>query len=307
VAAKVYEEAGFSPERAAGHLDGIDFNHPVTLETLQPGKVFEQQMLGGNKGNYFTEVGTAPETVGINPAGRVPGAFTPTEPIQALRSTASPIVDTWTTPGQPYQTMGGGTQLFVPNKALMAPVGPGGVTGAGSVGAAMDAQAAARANFVGPTIGKSGFQSMRELSDAAYTKYQALVDQGYTNALQDLRDGTIRLRPGVSENTVLGARTDKFARDGMKQFFAGEGISEGVGRIAQLNRYLRDPSGTGAYRIPDLSIPGANQIFDASLASKSWSLPQVQGFYNYSGGSHVTIVRPIANPAGGSYSLLPHN
>jgi hypothetical protein len=127
VAAKVYEEAGFSPERAAGHLDGIDFNHPVTLETLPQGKVFEQQMLGGNKGNYFTEVGTAPETVGINPAGRVPGAFTPTEPIQALRSTAAPIVDTWTTPGQPYQTMGGGTQLFVPNKALMVPVGPGGM------------------------------------------------------------------------------------------------------------------------------------------------------------------------------------
>ena len=168
---------------------------------------------------------------------------------------------------------------------------------------AADAQAAFRANFVGPTTGKSGYLSMNELSDAAYVKYQGFVDQGYTNAVQDLKDGVFKIRPGVSENTVLGARTDIFARVNMNRWLAGEGISEGANSMVQVNRYLRDPAGSSAYRILDLSIPGANQIYDASLANKSWSLPQVQGFYNYSGGSRITIVRPTANPAGGSYSL----
>ena len=52
-----------------------------------------------------------------------------------------------------------------------------------------------------------------------------------------------------------------------------EGIGEGQGQLIQVNRYLYDPGGSGSYRIPDVSIPGANQIYDATLGFKSWSTP----------------------------------
>lgn len=117
-----YKQAGFSVDRALGHLDGIDFSRPVTLTELTPGTNYVQNVLDGKVGNYFTAVGTPAETVGINPAGRVPMTFTPSQPLPALRSTAADILDTWTVPNQPYQTTGGGTQYFVPNKPLMIQV-----------------------------------------------------------------------------------------------------------------------------------------------------------------------------------------
>jgi len=91
----------------------------------------------------------------------------------------------------------------------------------------------------------------------------------------------------------------------MQDWLADEGIGEGQGQLIQVNRYLYDPAGSGSYRIPDVSIPGANQIYDATLGFKSWSTPQIRGFYQYSNGSNITIVRPTQ--LGGSYSVLvPH-
>lgn len=83
----------------------------------------------------------------------------------------------------------------------------------------------------------------------------------------------------------------------------GEEVDEGAGGVIQINRYLRDPESSGSYRIPDVSIPGANQIYDATLGTKTWATPQIRGFYQFSGGSNITIVRPAE--LGGSYSLLP--
>ncbi|SDY89732.1 filamentous hemagglutinin [Collimonas sp. OK242] len=117
-----YSQAGFSADRALGHLDGIDFSQPVLLTKLTPGTNYVQNVLDGRVGNYFAPVGTAAETVGINPAGRVPMMFTPSQPLPALQSTAADILDTWTVPSHPYQTTGGGTQYFVPNKPLMIQV-----------------------------------------------------------------------------------------------------------------------------------------------------------------------------------------
>jgi hypothetical protein len=131
------------------------------------------------------------------------------------------------------------------------------------------------------------------------------VDEGYARADQALQSGKLQVPAGVPEKTVLGQFTDDYARVGMKDWLADEGIDEGAGQLIQVNRYLYDPAGTGAYRIPDVSIPGANQIYDATLGLKSWSTPQVRGFYQYSNGSAITIVRPTQ--LGGSYSVLvPH-
>lgn len=152
-------------------------------------------------------------------------------------------------------------------------------------------------------IGKSGYASVQEFSDAALLKYQGFVDDGYSLA-NDAWDNGLLAAPGnVSKNTVLGSYTDQFARDAMRQWLDSEGIAEGNGELIQINRYLRDPSNPESYRIPDVYIPGANQIYDATLANKTWATPQVRGFFNYSRGSNITIVRPTQ--IGGSYSVLP--
>lgn len=114
--------AGFSADRAAGHLAGIDFMQPVTLTELTPGVNYLQYPMNGKMGNYFTTVGTPAETIGINPAGRVPTLYTPTTTVPALRSTAADILDTWTVPGEPYMAKGGGIQYFVPNKGVFVQV-----------------------------------------------------------------------------------------------------------------------------------------------------------------------------------------
>lgn len=146
---------------------------------------------------------------------------------------------------------------------------------------------------------------MQEFSDAAYTKYQGFVDEGYAAAMQDLQDGILRVPSGVSEQTVLGTRTDQYARTAMQEWPSGERIDEGAGQMIQVNRCLRDPAGSGSYRIPDVNIRGANQIYDATLGFKTLSTPPVRGFYQYSGRSTNTIVRPTKLV--GSYSVLvPH-
>lgn len=58
----------------------------------------------------------------INPDGCVPMTFTSSQSLRALQSTVADILDTLTVPKQPYQTTGGGTQYFVPNKSLMIQV-----------------------------------------------------------------------------------------------------------------------------------------------------------------------------------------
>ncbi|WP_443111582.1 polymorphic toxin type 46 domain-containing protein [Burkholderia sp. FERM BP-3421] len=78
--------------------------------------------MNGNVGSYFAPVGTQATNLGINPANRIPGLFTPSGATSVLQSTAASITDTWTVPGRPFVANGGGTQQFVPNKSTMVPV-----------------------------------------------------------------------------------------------------------------------------------------------------------------------------------------
>ncbi|NHZ42951.1 DUF6861 domain-containing protein [Massilia aquatica] len=119
---KFYADAGYSADRAAGHLAGIDFTLPVSLTELTAGKNYLQYPMDGKMGNYFTTIGTPAETIGINPAGRVPTLYTPTKNTPALQSTAADILDTWTVPTQPYMTQGGGIQYFVKDKSIFVEV-----------------------------------------------------------------------------------------------------------------------------------------------------------------------------------------
>jgi hypothetical protein len=155
------------------------------------------------------------------------------------------------------------------------------------------------------SIGASRYGSYQEFAHATYQTYQAAVDDGYAAAQEALDNGTVTVPPGVSRQTVLGQQTDAFARDAMKLWVESEGVAEGTGapNIIQINRRLLDPSFSGVYRVPDVYVPPAGQIFDASLEFKIATSPQIRDFWNYSNGSRITIVRPTE--AGGSYSILP--
>ena len=101
---------------------------------------------------------------------------------------------------------------------------------------------------------------------------------------------------------MIGGRTDALARGYLRSWVRNtEGLLEGPDSIIQVNRWLRDPAGSGAYRIPDVRIRGANAIFDGTIGWKDASTPQIIDFRNFSGGNTVTIVRPTR--LGGSYVI----
>ena len=154
----------------------------------------------------------------------------------------------------------------------------------------------------GPWIGRSQYRTTAEFSDAVAAKYQQLYDQGYSDTMDLVGRGLV-----ANDNTVIGSRVDALARNGLRDWLSNvEGIEEGPGSIIQVNRRLYDPSGSGAYRIPDVYIPGANAIFDGTIAYKTNLLDQTIDFNAFSGGGSVTIIRPsglVTNGVQGSYGL----
>ena len=161
--------------------------------------------------------------------------------------------------------------------------------------------AAGAEGFIGPTIGRSGYRTMAEFDAAVGAKYQQLVDQGYANTMDLVARGLVENDP-----MVIGSKVDVYARAGMRDWLLQvEGIQEGPGRIIQINRRLYNPAGAG-YRIPDVYVPGARSVYDATIAEKTVSLPQTIDFRAFSGGGNVTIVRPstpVTPGARGSYGL----
>jgi len=158
-------------------------------------------------------------------------------------------------------------------------------------------------DFVGPLIGKSGYKSTTELADDAFLRYQRYTDDAYDAALRAEAKGRLVIPEGVARETVIGQKVDRAAQARLKNWIRSEGIGEGAGELTSVNRWLRDPSGSGSYRIPDFRIDGAGSIMDGTIGYKWSNTPQVRDFFNFSQGSNVTIVRP--QQLGGSYSILP--
>lgn len=137
-------------------------------------------------------------------------------------------------------------------------------------------------------IGNSGYRSIGGFSDAVTGKYQSLNDQGYAIASQNASQGLI---PNTSR--AIGSDTDAFARVGLRDWLTNvEGIDEGPGKIIQVNRRLYDPLGSGAYRVPDVYIPGSQTILDGSISFKTGASPQIIDFGRFSGGAKTTIIAP---------------
>ncbi|MDE2596468.1 MAG: PAAR domain-containing protein [Sphingomonadales bacterium] len=127
-----YENQGYSPADIPDHVKGIDLTRPVTVETLPAGTELTQyQVPGGRQGNYYAPPGTKATELGISPQGqsRITGAvenkvaapYKTTSDVQVLKSTAAPITDTWSIPGQSIPTQGGGTQYFSGQKGAFGP------------------------------------------------------------------------------------------------------------------------------------------------------------------------------------------
>ncbi len=133
------------------------------------------------------------------------------------------------------------------------------------------------------------------LESRVSTSYQQFYNEAWQQTAARFNQGEIVVPAGQSWQTILGRETDAAARAQMRMFLQREGISEGAGGQVLLNRRLNDPSGSGAYRIPDVNIPGAGLILDGTIGTKTIMTPQIQDFINWSG-SRVNIVSPTVLP-----------
>ncbi|MEE9336737.1 MAG: polymorphic toxin type 46 domain-containing protein [Methylococcaceae bacterium] len=118
-----YEQQGMPKAKIEGHTAGIDFNKPVEVVELPKDKVLHQyQVPDGPQGNYYTEPGVKPSSVGISSKAkdwktgeiveRQVNPYKTNDKVKVLQSSAEKIDDTWSIPGKTVPTDGGGTQYF---------------------------------------------------------------------------------------------------------------------------------------------------------------------------------------------------
>lgn len=119
-----YKDTGWSDAKIKQHMAGIDFTKPVDVVTLSKGTAVEQWIHPKyGLGNYFADPSTPASKLGIWQGERVQTPLTMTQDVPALKSTAEPVIDTWSDAGPPvvpHATEGGGTQYFT------LPSAPGG-------------------------------------------------------------------------------------------------------------------------------------------------------------------------------------
>ena len=137
---------------------------------------------------------------------------------------------------------------------------------------------------------------MPALQQAGQVEYQRLVDQGYDIALAKKERGGYR---GPYVRRTMGNEVDQFARNGMENWFANEGVSlgsNGPGVFVNNRLYNGDES---KWRVPDVRI--GDRIYDASLASKNENTAQIRDFFRFGNPRMVTIVQP--SHMGGAYDI----
>lgn len=127
-----YARQGMPPKDIPDHLKGIDFNKPVSVQTIPKNTpVTQYQVPGGRQGNYYAPPGTPASQLGINPQGvsrttgnvvnKPPTTYRTTRDVSVLKSTAASVDDTWSVPGRPYRAEGGATQFFTMDRGALAP------------------------------------------------------------------------------------------------------------------------------------------------------------------------------------------
>lgn len=122
--------------------------------------------------------------------------------------------------------------------------------------------------------------------------YQRYYSEAWSQVVNDFNKGNITIPAEMNWKTVLGQHTDAIARNRLINFLRREGILEGPQTDVLVNRWLRDPSGSGKYRIPDVRLKTTGTILDGTIGNKTMASPQIQDFIQFSGGDDVIIIRP---------------
>lgn len=116
------------------YFEGINLEEIISIETINRGKQAYQYQVPGNwQGNWYSMNKTQlPTNLGINPLGnlhdtniktpKVVTIYQAQHPVEMLRSTASPALDTWSVPQEPFQSQGGGIQWFSTEKDAWRPI-----------------------------------------------------------------------------------------------------------------------------------------------------------------------------------------
>ena len=130
---KFYRPQGFDDIDIPSHLGGIDFNKSVDVVKLNRSKqLYQYQTRGAPQGNYYSlNRETLPTQLGISPNGfnrslktvepKVQIPYRTNQKVDALKSTARGVKDTWSVPGKNYPTTGGARQLFSGKKDAFDP------------------------------------------------------------------------------------------------------------------------------------------------------------------------------------------
>jgi hypothetical protein len=144
----------------------------------------------------------------------------------------------------------------------------------------------------GPITDPNRLLPVTTLDDVIAANYQRYYNEAATSVIARFNSGRIRISEGQNWRQVLGQRIDAEARGRMLNFLEREGIAEGPAADVLVNRWLRDPSGSGRYRIPDIMLRQTGRILEGTIGDKSMTDPQITDFRTYSGGFKVEIIRP---------------
>jgi len=130
--------------------------------------------------------------------------------------------------------------------------------------------------------------------------YQRYYNDAWEEVVNRFNAGKIPISEGQNWQMVLGQNVDLVARARLRNFLLGAQIPEGPGADVLVNRWLRDPSGSGAYRIPDVRLIQTGNILEGTIGNKPMNLQQIQDFISFSQGNNVIIVQPTVGPIFGN-------
>lgn len=126
--------------------------------------------------------------------------------------------------------------------------------------------------------------------------YRRYYSDAWLQTVRQFNVGEIPIHPNLPWQTVLGGRTDWIVRNRLRNYLLREAIPEGPGTDVLVNRWLRDPLGSGKYGIPDLRLMRTGKILEGTIGQKTLDMEQLQRFLKYSGGFDVQIVTPTISP-----------
>lgn len=161
--------------------------------------------------------------------------------------------------------------------------------------------------------------SIRTIGKSQMTPQAFVVETGrqyqleYSNAVAEAKiqfeSGKIPawmapLKGTLPDNMLVGFMADQASQSRLRiNWLRSEGVPEFGGSIAQINRNLYDPQGSGNYTRPDVYIdlgPRDRYIFDGSVGFKAPTTPQMRDFARHAYGasfddySRIMVIRQNA-------------